>query len=438
MMPSVLRPDDREILRLAVPALGALAAEPLYVLVDTAIVGHLGTPQLAGLAVASTIILSGYAMFIFLAYGTTGAVARLLGAGYPDRAAAQAVQSLWLAVGIGAVLATLGLAFGEPLIAAMGATGETARHARDYLRISMFGLPALTLVLAGTGYLRGLQDTRTPLLVAGGSALANLLLELVLVFGLDLGVPGSAWATVIAQTGAAGVYLTVIGRHVRAAGVPLAPDRSALVGLSKVSLDLFLRTFALRATIVGAAAVATRFGTVQVAAHAVAFEVWSFTALVLDSLAIAAQAMVGHRLGAGDATGARSASRRVTGWSFGGGLVFGVVLLALHRVLPDLFTDDPRVVATAASILLVVALLQPVGGIVFALDGVLIGAGDLRYLAWAMGAVAVAFLPWLFVVETLGWLWVALAGMQVGRLVALVSRWATPQWEVVGAVRTRA
>jgi putative MATE family efflux protein len=434
----VLRSDDREILRLAIPALGALAAEPLYVLVDTAIVGHLGTPQLAGLAVASTILLSGYAMFIFLAYGTTGAVARLLGAGEPARAAAQAVQSLWLAAGIGVALAALGFVFGEALVGAMGAAGETARHAWDYLRVSLVGVPSLTIVLAGTGYLRGLQDTRTPLAVAGGTALGNLLLELLFVLGLDWGMAGSAWATVIAQTAGAAVYLTVIGRHVVANGVPLAPDRNALVGLSKVSLDLFLRTFALRATIVGAAAVATRFGTVEVAAHAVAFEVWSFTALVLDSLAIAAQAMVGHRLGAGDAAGARAASLRVTTWSVGGGLVFCAVLLAVHRVLPDVFTDDPRVIAVAGSLLLVVALLQPVGGVVFALDGVLIGAGDLRYLAWAMGAVAVAFVPLLFVVDTIGWLWVALAGMQLGRLVALVGRFATPHWEVVGAVRTRA
>jgi putative MATE family efflux protein len=428
-----VQPLDREILRLAVPALGALTAEPLYVLADTAIVGHLGTPQLGGLAVATTILLSGYAMFIFLAYGTTGTVARLLGAGHPDRAAAQGVQALWLALGVGVALALLGLVFGDVLVSALGASGATAGFARTYLRISMAGVPSLTLVLAGTGYLRGLQDTRTPLVVAVASSVGNLVLELVMVFGLDLGVPGSAWATVIAQTAAAAVYVVVIGRHVRATGVPVRPDRRALVVLTKVSADLFIRTAALRAAIVGTTAVATRLGTVQVAAHQVAFEIWSFTALVLDSLAIAAQALVGQRLGAGDAAVARAAARRVLQWSTALGCAFGLVLLAVRPWLPHLFTDDPRVVHLATFVLLFVACLQPVGGVVFALDGILIGAGDLRYLAWAMAAVAVLYLPTLFVVGSLGWLWFALAGLQLGRLVALWARWRTPRWERVGA-----
>jgi putative MATE family efflux protein len=437
MMRHVARALDREIFRLAVPALGALAAEPLYVLTDTAIVGHLGTPELGGLAVASTILISGYAMFIFLAYGTTGSVARLLGAGHPGRAAAQGVQALWLAFGIGVTLAVLGLTFGDALVRLMGAEGETAVHARSYLRISMVGVPALTLVLAGTGYLRGLQDTRTPLLVAMGSAVGNLVLELVLVFGFDLGVPGSAWATVVVQTVAAIVYVTVIGRHVRATGVPVRPDGRALRGLARVSADLFVRTVALRAAIVGTTAVATRFGTVQVAAHAVAFELVSFLALVLDSLAIAAQAMVGRRLGAGDAAGARAVSTRVVGWSLGFGVVFALAVLASRSVLPDLFTDDPRVVHLAGFLLLFVAALQPVGAVTFALDGILIGAGDLRFLAWAMVGVAVGFVPVLFVVGSLGWLWAAFCALQLGRMVALLGRFSTDRWLVVGAeVRT--
>src|SRR5688500_15133335 len=207
-----VRPTDREIVRLAVPALGALAAEPLYVLVDTAIVGHIGTPQLGGVAVASTLILSGYTIFIFLAYGTTGTVARLLGAGRPDRAAAQGVQALWLALGIGVALALAGVLAVSPLVSAIGATGDVARYARTYFRISMVGLPSLTLVLAGTGYLRGLQDTRTPLLVALGSSIGNLVLELVFVYGLDAGVAGSAWSTVVAQTAADAGYVVEGGR----------------------------------------------------------------------------------------------------------------------------------------------------------------------------------------------------------------------------------
>jgi len=172
-----------------VPALGALVAEPLYVLVDTAIVGNLGTPQLAGLGVASTLILTGYYLFVFLAYGTTGTVARLLGAGERGRAAEQGVQSLWLGAGIGVALAAGGLVVAEPLVAAMGAEGEVREHALTYFRISMAGVPALTLVLAGTGYLRGLQDTRTPLVVAVGTAVANIVLETWFVLGLDWDSP---------------------------------------------------------------------------------------------------------------------------------------------------------------------------------------------------------------------------------------------------------
>jgi putative MATE family efflux protein len=423
---------DREVLKLAVPALGALVAEPLYVLADTAIVGHLGTPQLGGVGVATTVILSGYAMFIFLAYGTTGTVARLLGAGHPERAAAQGVQALWLALGVGGALAVLGLAFGGPLVSALGATGRTAAYARTYLHISMAGVPSLTLVLAGTGYLRGLQDTRTPLYVAVASSVGNLVLELVLVYGFDLGVPASAWATVVAQTCAALAYLVVIGRHVRLLGVPVRPDRRALAGLSRVSADLFLRTMALRATILGVTAVATRLGTVSVAAHEVAFQVWSFTALVLDSLAIAAQALVAQRLGAGDAAGARAAGRRVLEWSAGCGVVFGAVLLAVRTLLPHLFTADPEVLHLAGFLLLFVALLQPAAGVVFALDGVLIGAGDLRYLAWAMAAVAVVFLPCLFLVDSMGWLWACWSALQLGRLAALTARWRTDKWARLG------
>ena len=432
-----VRPTDREILRLAVPALGALAAEPLYVLADTAIVGHLGTPQLGGLAVASTLILSGYTVFIFLAYGTTGTVARLLGAGHRDAAAAQGVQALWLAVGIGVALALAGVIAVSPMVRAMGASGDVARYARTYFRISMAGIPSLTLVLAGTGYLRGLQDTRTPLLVALGSAIGNLVLEIVFVFGLDLGVAGSAWATVIAQTAAAAVYVIVVGRDVAANGVAVRPDRRALAALSRLSADLFVRTVALRAALVAVTAAATRLGTVDVAAHDIAFELWSFLALVLDSLAIAAQGMIGRFLGAGDADGARDVGRRLLQWGVVLGSLFCGIVLALHSVLPHVFTHDPRVAHLAAFLLLFVALLQPLSSVVWVLDGVLIGAGDLRFLAYAMVAVAVVLGTGVALVLVLdagiGWLWASLAAMQLGRFLLLTARWRTPAWQRLGA-----
>lgn len=432
---------DREIARLAVPAVGALAAEPLYVLTDTAIVGRLGTPQLGGLAVAATLVLTGYSVFVFLAYGTTGTVARLLGAGQPERAAAQGVQALWLAVGIGVVLAVVGLSLAEPAVRLMGAGPAVAPFALTYLRISMVGVPSLMLVLAGTGYLRGLQDTRTPLVVAVGSALANVVIELGLVFGLDTGIAGSAWSTVVAQTGAAAVYVTIVGRHVRAAGVATRPDRDALRALATVSRDLFVRTAALRASLLVATAVAARTGVVELGAHQVAFELWSFLALVLDAIAIAGQAMVGRLLGAGDARGARAASRRMVEWGIAAGLVFAAAVLGLSDLLPGIFTNDREVERLASFLLVFVAALQPLNAVVFVLDGVLIGAGDLRYLAWAMTVAAVAFVPAAVGVRLLdlgiGWLWAAITLLMVARLVTLAVRWRAGGWAVVGAERAR-
>lgn len=421
------------------PALGALVAEPLYVLADTAVVGHLGTPELGGLAVASTVILTGYALFIFLAYGTTAAVSRLLGAGDQRAAAAQAVQSLWLAAGIGVALAAAGWATAPALIGALGATGEVAGHALVYLRVSLPGVPALLLTLAGVGYLRGLQDTRTPLAVAGLSALANLVIELILIYGLDFGIGASALATVIAQWGAAAVYLTTIGRAVRRLDVGLRPDPLAIARLAAVGGALLVRTAALRGSITVATAVATRLGTTDVAAHAIAFELWNLLALVLDAVAIAGQAITGRLLGAGAVGEARAAGRRMIEWGVMSGVVLGAAVVLLRPVLPHVFSDDPAVTALAAFLLWWVAVMQPVNGVVFVLDGILIGAGDLRFLAGAMVAAAVAFVPAAVAVAALdlgiGWLWAALGVLMLARLAALLARFATPAWAVPGAVR---
>ncbi|HZB71335.1 MAG TPA: MATE family efflux transporter, partial [Acidimicrobiales bacterium] len=216
------------MLRLAVPATAALAAEPAYVLADTAIVGRLGTPQLGGLAVASTALLTGHSLFVLLAYGTTATVARRLGAGDRRGAAAAGVTALWLAGGIGLALTALGLALAEPTVAALGAGGAVRTHALTYLRISLLGVPALLVSLAGIGYLRGLQDTRTTMVVAIGGAVANLAAEVVLVLVLDLGVAGSAWSTVVVQLVVAVVYARRVTTAAAALGVPGRPDPASL------------------------------------------------------------------------------------------------------------------------------------------------------------------------------------------------------------------
>jgi putative MATE family efflux protein len=438
-LPPARSPLDREIARLAIPAFGALIAEPLYVLTDTAVVGHLGTPQLGGLAVASSVLLTLYAVFIFLAYGTTAAVSRLLGAGDEREAAHQAVQSMWLALFIGVGVTVIGLGLSGPLVGLMGAEGAVRTNALVYLRISLVGVPAMLLVLAGAGYLRGLQDTRTPLLVAIGTAVANLVIEVALIYGLDQGIGASALATVLAQAAGAAVYIRRVGSAARRHGADLAPHPASLAALARVGGDLLVRTAALRAALVVAVAVAARLGSTDVAAHQIAFEIWNFLALGLDAIAIAAQAMVGRALGAGDGLGARDAGRRMIEWGVALGAVVGVLVAALRIVLPQLFTDDAEVLALASFLLVWVAALQPVNAVAFVLDGVLIGAGDMRFLAWAMIVAAVVFIPAALAVLALdagiGWLWASLGLLMATRASTLLARFASGRWIVLGARR---
>ncbi len=432
--------DDREIWRLAWPALGALVAEPLYVLADTAIVGRIGTPQLGGLALAASILLTAHAMFIFLAYGTTAAVARLLGAGEHRRAAHQAVQSLWLALAAGVVLAVAGLLLSSWLVNTLGGDDpEVLRNALVYLRISLLGLPAMLVVLAGVGYLRGVQDTKRPFAVALGSAVGNFVLEVVLVYGFDQGIGASALSTVIAQAAAAAAFVWWTRQAVARHGVGLRPDPAVIRRLAIAGWDLLIRTSALRASLTITVAVAARIGTDDLAAHQIVFEVWTVLALVLDAVAIAGQALIGLALGAGLPDRARALGRRMIGWGLASGVMTGVVVLALSGVLPHVFTEDAAVVALAAFLLLHVGFSQPAAGVVFALDGVLIGAGDLRFLAVSMvGAGVVLVGGGLAVVAVgagIGWLWAALHAWMGTRLALMLWRFASPAWQITGADR---
>ena len=428
---------DRELLRLAVPAVGALVAEPLYLLADTAVVGHLGTSPLAGLAVASGVLLFAYGMCIFLAYGTTASVARLTGAGRPEAAAAQAVQGLWLAASLGVTLAVLGAWFGQRLLGLLGAEGPVLDQAGTYLRISLLGAPAMLVMLAGVGYLRGLRDTVRPLWVAVGTAALNLILEVVLIYGFGLGIGASAAATVVAQWIGAGCYLVWIGSEVRCYEVPLGPDRSALRRLALVSTDLMVRNLSLGGTFLVGTSVAARIGAAPVAAHQVAFHLWMTLALTMDGLAIAAQAMVGTALGAGDGDGARRIGRRTIVWSVGVGITLGLALLFARDSVSGLFSNDPAVVGLAGFLLLHVGLMAPLSGVAFALDGILIGAGDQRFMARAMTAsalLATAFMAASRLADLgIGWLWAAIWVFVAGRSVILGARFRGNHWVVLGA-----
>lgn len=432
-------PHDREIARLAIPSLGALVAEPLYILADTAVVGRIGTDELAGLAVASSALLTGYAIFIFLAYGTTAAVSRLLGAGQHRSAAQQAVQGLWLAGVIGVVVTALVIGFADPIVELLGGTGAVRTNALVYLRISAVGITFQLLTYAGTGYLRGLQDTRTPLLVALGAAVANLVIELVLINGFGFGIGASALSTVIAQVTAALVYLRLITTATSRLGAALRPDWSAVRRLGRAGWDLLVRTLALRVSLTLFTAVAARIGAEEVGAHEVASAIWSLLALALDAVAIAGQAMVGRFLGAGDVDTARQVGRRMLELGTAAGVAVGAVVLAVRPVLPDVFSNDPAVLDLAGFLLLFVAVLQPVNGAVFVLDGLLIGAGDMAFLAKAMVLAALLTAPVAIAVAVLGlgigWVWAAITVLMLARLAVLALRWRSGAWAIVGAKR---
>ena len=432
-------PQDAEILRLALPAFGALVAEPLFLLGDSAIVGRLGTVPLGGLGVASQALTTLVGVSIFLAYGTTAAVARRLGAGHRDAAIRQGIDGLWLAAAIGLAVLAVGWPLAPQVAGAFGGTQAVSHQAVSYLRVSLLGAPSMLAVLAGTGVLRGLQDTRTPLLVAVAANALNILLNATFVLGLHWGIAGSAAGTVIAQTGSAAAYLVVVTRGARAAGVSLRPDHRGIRSAAYAGASLVLRTLALQAVLVLMTAIAARQSDAAIAAHQVAMRIWTLFVFALDAIAIAAQAITGRQLGSGDATAARAATRRMIGWGAGYGALFSIVLLAIRPALPGLFGVAPGVRGLLLAVLLVVIVQQPVAGVVFVLDGVLIGAGDQDYLAVAgLVTLAVFGAAATIAVRTGGGLvalWIAYTAWMVARFVTLTLRTRSSRWLVTGAVR---
>jgi putative MATE family efflux protein len=418
---------DGEILRLALPALGALAAEPLYLLVDTAIVGHLGTPQLAALALAATVLSNLVALCIFLTYGTTARVTRLHGAGQDEAAAALGPQALWLALAAGIVVGAAIAALAGPLVHALGGEDHVADMAARYLRIASIGVPMALIALAGQGWLRGMSDLRTPLVIVVAANVVNVVLEVVFVYGFDWGLDGSAWGTVLAQLGMGGAFAAVLLR----AFAP--PDLARIRSLVSIGAQLVARTAALLGCFVLATAVCAHIGAATVAAHQIAFQLFGFLALLLDAIAIAGQVIVGRALGAGDADDAYSAARRMLEWSLAAGLVIGGVFLALADVVPRAFTSDPKVIDQAHDLWPLFCAMWPVAAIVFALDGILIGAGDTAYLAAAMGVAFVVFAPIALTADTVTVVWIAIDVLMLVRLATLGARFARRRWALVGA-----
>lgn len=431
------RPYDSEIARLAVPALGTLVAEPLYVLADTAIVGRIGTTELAGLALASAVLLSVHALTLFLTYGTTATVARLIGADRQTEAAFQSAQGLWLAAILGTSAAVF-LAFtGTWFLELFGGQGDALVAGQRYLNISLIGLPFLLLNLAGAGSFTGRQNTKTPLIVALVGATANLIIELILVPGMGYGIGASALSTVIAQVATGLFFAWAVIRWAGKTGVSLKPDFGAIGRLMTAGRALILRAVALRGSFALGTAVAARIGVAELAAHQVATQIWGTLSLALDAVAIAGQALTGRWLGAGDGEKARGAARRMIEIDIGVGVVAAIAIFLSRDLLASLFSNDPAVVSATAFVLLWVAVSQPLNGYVFALDGILIGAGDLDYLGKTM-AVSAAIFAGLGVLivrngSSLGWLWALITFFMMMRAVSLWYRWRSDRWVVLGA-----
>jgi putative MATE family efflux protein len=427
----------RRIAGLAFPALGVLAAEPLYLLFDLAVVGRLGALSLAGLAIGGLVLSLVSSQLTFLSYGTTARAARFFGARNRGSAVGEGVQATWLAVGIGVLVVAVIEAAAVPLLRLIADGGEIADMALPWLRVAILGAPAILISLAGNGWMRGVQDTARPLrYVIAGFALSAVLCP-ALVYGW-LGLPrmelaGSAVANLVGQWLAALLFC----RALLAERVPLRVDFTVLRAQVVMGRDLLVRTLAFQACFVSAAAVAARFGAASVAAHQVVLQLWGFLALVLDSLAIAAQSLVGAALGAGQLAHAKSVAWRVTIFSTLAAAVLATAFAVGASVLPTLFTDDRSVLdAIGVPWWFLVAQL-PIAGIVFALDGVLLGAGDAKFMRNAtLVSALVGFLPPIWLSLAFGWglagIWSGLTTFMVLRLVFVGWRAFSGRWLVAG------
>lgn len=428
------RSRDRDIVRLALPALGALAAEPTYLLADTAIVGHLGTTQLAALGLAATFIASVFWVFNFLTNGTTSQVARLHGAGERQAVASVTTQAVWMALAIGLTVLIVGELFAAQIVALLQGSGAVAVKAETYMRISFLGAPMMMLVLAAEGWARGVQRLAVPLKILVVANAANILLDVLFVYGFEWDIAGSAWATVISQTGAAIAFAFVL-RGVIAG--KLAPVWSRMRPLIQVGGKLMIRTGALLVCFNAVNALLASKSTEGLAANQVLLQLMVFLALVLDSLAVSAQTLVGNRLGAGAVDDARAYALRVTRLSLITGLLLATVLAAGNSLIPQAFTGDAGVLDQIASAWWLFVGFIAFSAIVYGWDGVLLGAGDMSFLMWAMLGGAAVCLPIAAVLIDAGegvlGAWIALTALNLVRFSSAAWRVARGRWLIAGA-----
>lgn len=428
------RGTTRQLLSLSVSALVVLAAEPLYILVDTAVVGHLGSVQLAGLGVAGALMALLTIVGDFVEYGTTSRAARWFGAGRTGDAVNEGVQASWLAAGIGAVVVLVGEVFAGPLTSLLaGGSGPTQHAAESWFRIAVIGMPGIMLVLAGNGWMRGVQRTRTPVIIVLAANAFSAVLCPLLVYTAGLGLEGSAIANLIAQSLGSVLFVVALARSANQG----RPNRSVMKAQLITGRDLFVRSAAFQVAFLTAAGVAARMGTAQIAAHQIGLQLWEFTALLLDSFAIAAQSLVGAALGGSDAASARHMAWQVSRWGLYAGLAISALLAAGWIVIPEAFTASSEVQHQAHLLWPWFVGMLPAAGIVFALDGVLIGAGDVGFLrtitviaaVFVFAPLNLAALHWHW---GIGGVWAGLTAFILVRFVGMVWRARGERWVVLG------
>ncbi len=436
-MTSTAETSTRRLLALAASAFVVLAAEPLYLLVDTAVVGHLGAVALAGLGVAAALMALLLLIGTFVEYGTTSRAARWFGAGRLDAALDEGLQASWLAVIIGVTVIAAGELLAHPLIALLAGGSGAAQHAAEsWFRIAVLGMPGVLLVLAGNGWMRGVQETRQPVRIVLVANALSAAASPILVYGLHMGLNGSAVANVSAQAVGGGLFL----RALRRANSSVRPQWTVMRAQLVLGRDLVLRAAGFQVAFLSAAGVAARMGTAQIAAHQIGLQLWEFTALLLDSFAIAAQSLVGAALGAGDESAARRTAWQVARYGLWAGCAFSLLFAAGWVVVPEAFTSSHAVQHQAHILWPWLVGMLPAGGVVFALDGVLIGAGDVGFmrtitLVAAVGAFAPLNLAALHWHWGIGGVWAGLTAFIGVRFVGMVWRTRGSRWTVLGEQR---
>jgi putative MATE family efflux protein len=424
----------RTILRLSAAAFVVLAAEPSFVLIDTAVIGHLGPVSLGGLAIGGTLLSLVAMVGAFLDYGTTGRSARWFGAGHRGRAVDEGVNASVLAVVLGVLAVIVGELFASPLLHVLAGSNEAVfRAAETWFRIAVLGVPGILLVLAGNGWMRGVQDTRRPVRIVVFANVLSALASPILVYPLGLGLAGSAIANVMAQALGSLLFLRALKSERRS----WRPQWPVLRGQLVVGRDLLLREVGFQAAFLTAAGVAARMGTAQVAAHQIAYELWVFIALLLDAFAIAAQSLVGAALGAGHVGAARGTAKRVAQYGLIAGVAAGLALAAGWWLIPAAFSSSPAVQHQAYLLWPFFVAMQPAAGVLFALDGVLIGAGDVGFMRTITLVAALGvFVPLSLASLHFHWgiqgVWAGLTAFILTRLVGMVARTAGSRWVVTG------